>query len=149
MNLRILGSLLVVATVSSAVGDWALPRAIAQTPPAQTFQTGPWQPIARVSPDRQPDVRLINQSGLIVDYSLTTSEFSSRQLPPNGSTILTAVPLPAFILINPQNSQETLWYDISVNDESNVVTVELQRIDDAAAGYTTLNIQENGAIYAY
>ncbi|HHP7244976.1 MAG TPA: hypothetical protein ACFE0H_09860, partial [Elainellaceae cyanobacterium] len=111
--------------------------------------TGPWQPIARVSPDRQPDVRLINQSGLVVDYSLTTNEFSSRPLPPNDSTVLTAVPLPAFILINAQNPQETLWYDISVNEDSNVVTVELQRIDDAAAGYTTLNIQENGAIYAY
>jgi hypothetical protein len=123
--------------------------AIAQTPPAQTFQPGPWQPIARIDPNRQVDIRLVNESGLTIEYSFSESQGTSQMLSASTTATLIDIAVPTFLLINAANPDDTVWYDISVDEGSNTVDVRVQRIEVESAGYTTLNVHETGGIYAY
>lgn len=151
MKHPVLVPLLIWAAASAPLGALGLPikGAIAQTPPAETFQPGPWQPLGRINPDRQVDIRLVNQSGLTVEYSPSLNAAAPQILPAGRTAQMIDVAVPSFVLVNAANPQETLWYDIQVDEGANTVIVEIQRIDDPAAGYTTLNVHETGAIYAY
>lgn len=130
------------------------PVTIAQNPPAQTFQPGPWQPIARVDAKRPVGVKIINQTDLLLDYDLTANiNPSPKQVTPGETTKLDSVRLPAYVLINPSLSTtevaaHSLIYSVAV-DENNVITVTVTKTDSDAPGYTTLNINRSGAIYAY
>ncbi len=147
MNYRKLTALIGTALVS--VIGMGSSVAIAQTPPAQTFQTGPWQPIARIDPNRQVDIRLVNESGLTVEYAFSANQGVSQMLSVGTTATLIDVVVPTFVLINAANPDDTLWYDIRVDEGANTIDVRIQRIEVAFGGYTTLNVHETGGIYAY
>ncbi len=126
---------------------------LAQDPPARTYQPGFWQPVARVNINRPIAIKLINQTEVVLEYSLTTNEAPPRQLLPRNTAVLREIPLPAYVLINPtssnlDSSRVDLKYEVAVGND-NVVTVKIRQISGDIPGNTTLNIQENGAIYLY
>ena len=126
---------------------------LAQDPPARTYQPGFWQPVARVNINLPIAIKLINQTEVVLEYSLTTNEAPPRQLLPRNTAVLREIPLPAYVLINPtgsnpDSSRVYLKYEVAVGDD-NLVTVEIRQISDDIPGNTTLNIQESGAIYLY
>ena len=126
---------------------------LAQDPPARTYQPGFWQPVARVNINRPIAIKLINQTEVVLEYSLTTNEAPPRQLLPRNNAVLREIPLPAYVLINPtssnlDSSRVYLKYEVAVGDD-NLVTVKIRQISDDIPGNTTLNIQESGAIYLY
>lgn len=128
---------------------------LAQNPPAETFQPGPWQPIARVDVKRPVGVKIINQTDILIDYDLTANIRSSPvQIAPGEAATLKTVNIPAYVLINRSVSLSefptySLNYAVSV-DENNLVTVTVTKIaNDDSPGYTTLNINRQGAIFAY
>ncbi|MGK7872148.1 MAG: hypothetical protein AB4426_02170 [Xenococcaceae cyanobacterium] len=126
----------------------------AQNPPASTYQPGFWQPVARVDLNRPLEIKLINQTPLVLEYDLTTNrQVSPQQLLPEKTAVLKELPLPAYLLINAESSNSqsplvNLKYEVAVTDD-NVVTVKIKEISDDIPGDTTLNLHETGAIYIY
>lgn len=124
-----------------------LPVAQVNAQPAATFQQSPWQPIARINPQKPYQVHLINQTGIELEYSSTTSEFSPRRLASGNSTVLTQLPLPIYLLITPVDSRFNLKYSISA--ANNAITIKVSQLPEGRPGSTTVNIQETGGIYVY
>lgn len=130
------------------------PVTLAQNPPAETFQPGPWQPIARVDATRPVGVKIINQTDILIDYDLTANVNSSPiQIAPGEAATLKTVNIPAYILINRSVSLAefpTYSLNYAVSVDNNLVTVTVTKIaNDDSPGYTTLNINRSGAIFAY
>jgi hypothetical protein len=125
-----------------------------QDPPANTFQPGPWQPIARVDLQRPVAVKIINQTDISLDYDLSANiNPSPRQIASGETTLLKSVRIPAYLLINRSVAVSefptySLNYAVAV-DRENLVTVTVTKVDSSSPGYTTLNIDRKGAIYAY
>lgn len=120
---------------------------LAEDPPAKTYQPGPWQPVARVNSEANIQVNIINQTGVSLDYSLTTGEIEIRQVAAGNTAQLTNLPEDAYILINPKASQFSLQFEINVTEES-IVNITVQQSADPS-GESTVNIQSNGGIYKY
>ncbi len=139
--------------VNSNPSDTNLQSAVAETsnPPAQTYQPGFWQPVARVNPDHPIKVQLINQTEAVLEYSLTTNEAPPRQLSPGDQAFLTHLPRDAHLLIYPTHSstdQEltmSLKFEISVT--KNVVTVKIRARGNGESPDRTIDINPTGAIY--
>jgi hypothetical protein len=126
----------------------------AQNPPATTFQPGPWQPIARVDMNRPVVIKIINQTDVDLNYDLSANIDSSPQsLVPGANTTLRDFVIPAYILINRANSasdpySSSLLYAVEVNKD-NLVTITVTKILGDTPGYTTFNLNQQGAIYIY
>ena len=120
---------------------------IAAQPPAETYQPGYWQPVARVDINRPLEITFVNQTGLVMEYALTTNEAPPRQLLPRNTAVLKEIPVPAYILISPETPLKNVKYETKVTD--NVVIVTIRQISDSLPGDTTLNIDETGAVYVY
>ncbi|NJO71184.1 MAG: hypothetical protein HC825_04720 [Oscillatoriales cyanobacterium RM1_1_9] len=90
-----------------------------------------------------------NQSGIPLEYSLTTGEIEVRPLANQGTAELTNLPQEVFLLIDPIPSAReiTLRYEIQVTDQ-NMVNVTVKPSPDPT-GVHTINIQPDGAIYVY
>lgn len=114
---------------------------------ASTYQPGFWQPVDRVNPDAPIFVNIINQTGVSLEYSLTTYGFKPQSVFDGKTAQLTDLPKDAYILINPMSAQISLKYDINIAD-GNIVNVTVQPSSDFS-GESTINIQPNGAIYKY
>lgn len=130
------------------------PVTLAQNPPAETFQPGPWQPIARVDVQRPVGVKIFNETDIILDYDLSANiNASPVQIAPGEAATLKTVRIPAYILINRSVSTTevptySLIYSIDV-DENNMVTVTVTKASSDIPGYTTLNINRQGGVFAY
>lgn len=120
---------------------------IAQDPPAKTYNPGPWQPVGRVNPDATIQVNIINQTGVSLDYSLTTGEIGTGQISRGKTAELTNLPKDAYLVINPRTSQLSVQFDIQVIGD-NLVNITVQQSADPS-GESTVNIQPNGGIYQY
>lgn len=121
------------------------PSALAQDPPAETYQPGPWQPIARIDSTRPVQIQIVNRVGALLEYGLTDPD-TIEQILPTGQTAQTViVSLPAFLTINTLE-RSALKYFLTV--QGNQVTVQVERINDVV-GDRTLNIADTGAIYIY
>ncbi len=117
------------------------------TQSAASAQASPWQPIARINPQKSYQVRLLNQTGIELEYSSTTNEFPPRRLAAGNNTVLTQLPLPIYLLISPVDARFNLKYSVSA--VNNVVTVRVFQLPEGRPGNTTVNIQETGGIYVY
>lgn len=118
---------------------------LAQDPPsASTYNPGPWQPVARVNPQEPVGLTLVNESGVVLEYGLTTG--GTANLATGNSVNYANLPLDSFLLINPTNVGLSLDYDVDVVD--NVVTVTV-RPSGAQAGLRTVNVQSTGGIFIY
>jgi len=130
------------------------PSLPAQNPPATTFQPGPWQPVARVNMSRPVEIKIINQTDIDLNYDLSANIDSSPQLlSPGTETTLRGFVIPAYILINRANAaadpySSSLIYAEEVNDD-NLVTITVTKVPGSTPGYTTFNINQQGAIYIY
>jgi hypothetical protein len=126
----------------------------AETPPATTFQPGPWQPIARVDIKRPVQIKILNNADIDIDYDLTANIDSSPQrIQPGKSTMLQDFRIPVYLLINradppSDRSPFRLLYAVEVNAD-NLVTITVTRASEGAPGYTTFNLNQLGAIYIY
>lgn len=130
------------------------PSLPAQNLPATTFQPGPWQPVARVNISRPVEIKIINQTDIDLNYDLSANIDSSPQLlSPGTETTLRGLVIPAYILINRANAaadrySSSLIYAVEVNQD-NLVTITVTKVPGSAPGYTTFNINQQGAIYIY
>lgn len=127
----------------------SLPLVASSMLPATSVQltANPWQPIARIDPQKPYKIQLVNQTGLEVEYASTTNEFSPRKLAPRQSTVLTRLPLPLYLLISPVNPQYNVKNTVAA--KQNLVTITIQPIPEGQPGNNTINLQTTGGIYVY
>ena len=127
---------------------------LAQNPPARTYQPGPWQPVARVDISRPLEIQIINKTDLLLDYDLSSNiNPSPRQLIPGETATLKGFTIPAYILVNRSIAASdpvpvNLKYEVSV-DENNVIKLTITKIPESEPGFSTFNLNKEGAIYIY
>ncbi|MEI2581543.1 hypothetical protein [Scytonema sp. PRP1] len=139
--------LLTTAVLAATLGLVTPTLTNAANPPARTYQPGYWQPVARVQNPNQPvQIKVVNQTGLPLQYGLTSGKGGIRELPVGASGVLSNTSLPDYLLVNALQPRVKLRYDIAVN--GNVATVQVYQVE-AGASDITLNFDQSGAIYVY
>ncbi|MGH2415561.1 MAG: hypothetical protein ACRDEA_18100 [Microcystaceae cyanobacterium] len=153
MKTKLLTRIALLSTLSTFSLTIAAPL-VAQDVPAQTYQPGFWQPIARVNLKRPVTIKLINETDVPIEYGLSNnSELPPTSISPGDNAVMAGFPIPAYVLINfvssaSDQSDYNLKFDVVV-DQDNVVIVKVQKINGDIPGNTTLNLHETGAIYIY
>ena len=157
INRNILMRLKLLAIYSLLIGGAGLlPLGVvtAQNPPAQTYQPGFWQPVARVDVNRPITLNLINQTGLIVDYAITDVEMKAVSIQSAQTVILDDIKPPLYVVIypnskkNPINSRIYLKYEVEVT-QTNIIEVKISQTEEDNQSHRSFNLQESGAIYIY
>ncbi|MEA5532980.1 hypothetical protein [Crocosphaera sp. XPORK-15E] len=150
MKAAYLGFVTILSTVTLTV-----PISImAQDPPAETYQPGFWQPVARFDPKKPVEVKLINKTELSLEYDLTDVEFVNPDtLSPGETGILKNFGNSAYIVVytlTPPNPETpfTLKFNIDVTAD-NIVTVTIEKAAPNFFGHRTFNLQKTGAIFVY
>jgi hypothetical protein len=139
-----------VAAAGVLVGIHLALPVLADNPPATTYQPGFWQPAARVNPQADLKITIVNQTPMSVGYDFTNDDNETQQLLAAGQSITYENgknPLPLYLLVSGSTSTSRLNYDVSAKD--NVVTVT---VHDKAAGEppnSAVAIDTTGAIYMY
>ena len=147
----VLFSLLLLSNFSFSSGDRFF--SLAQNPPAETFQEGFWQPVARVNLDKPIKLYINNVTNIDIIYDITESEGKPVSIAPSRVVRLKDVKPSLYISIypdskKPNNSQINLKYQVEVT-EDNIAVVNIFTTEDGADSNRSLNLHETGAIYLY
>ncbi len=141
--------------LSLTLGILALPPALAKDPPATTYTPGFWQPVERFNSAKPVSIKLINNSGLDLDYDITTLEsFSPATLKSGESSVLSGFGDSTYVMVYPAQSYSTdtpftLRFVATVDETTNQVSVTVDKADKNFLGHRTINLQTTGAIYFY
>ncbi len=141
MKWTVVGTLMLA--IAMATGTTTQP-VLSQNSPRPVYQPGPFQPVARFNPKQPVRVQVINQSGLALEYIVTTAT-GFRQLAPGGSTSFTIAQVPATLNINPARDRVGIRYTVS--SANNTVTITVARV--SSDGYRAIDFNEGGGIYVY
>ncbi|MDJ0657960.1 MAG: hypothetical protein QNJ42_00560 [Crocosphaera sp.] len=125
----------------------------AQDPPAETYQPGYWQPVARFDTKRMVEVNIMNQTDIPIEYDLTDLESMNPQaLQPKETGNLKGFGSAANIVIYPLVHDATefnLRYQVKVDEDNNIVNVSVVKDKPSFLGHRSINLQRTGAIYLY
>ena len=124
--------------------------ALAQNPPARTYQPGYWQPIARVNSKSPVTVTLINQTKFPLAYSFL-DERGEKKLAVGASAQMEITTLPVNIAIYDNSPQASAGKDTRLKYETSVIknSVKVTIVPTPSEGFNVLNISKTGAVYAY
>lgn len=146
---------LVISSLILATANLTIIPSIAQSqnPPAETFQPGFWQPVARVNVTQPITVKIINNSGIILDYALTDSTLEPSSIPIDATETLNNIQPPSYVVIypdikNPNASRINLKYSVAVTSD-NIIELRVTQIDSVSQGNRTFNLQKTGAIFVF
>ena len=151
MLIKTLGATLLLVTLQSV----AVFPTLAETPPAQTYQPGFWQPVTRFNPKQKVTLKLVNQSGVVLNYDNTDSEVSEpKDLGINETDTLSDFGNSAYFMIYPATTIDpdqpfNLKFAAKVDEAKNLVTVTITKGDRGFMGNRTVNLQKTGAVYFY
>ncbi|MGL5033843.1 MAG: hypothetical protein ACRC6M_08590 [Microcystaceae cyanobacterium] len=124
-------------------------------PPAETYRPGFWQPVARFDPKQKVTLKLVNNSGVALDYDDTTQEDSEPKTVAIAATETVAnIGKNAYVMVYPgsDSNQDTpyiLKFDVATDSAKNIVTVTVTQAEKGFMGHRTINLQKNGGIYFY
>jgi len=124
-----------------------VPASHAQPAPAGSDKTSQfWVPAARLDSSKPQRITIINKTGILLEY-LVTTHTDFRTLDTGKSVTLSNIDTPLFLNINSQESNYFVKYSVSVDKKTNtlMVMVTLTNSEDSRA----LNINETGAVYVY
>jgi len=142
------------------------PPSQAQTPPAETFQPGFWQPVGRFDPKRPVKINLVNETGLALDYDITNIQsFTPDIIPASQSRLIENFSNDAYIMVYPDHTtamdgqSHVLQFSVAVDSKTqeipadNIATITVTTatpdIGTRFYGHRTINFQKSGAIYFY
>lgn len=151
MLIKTLGATLLLVTLQSV----AVFPTSAEAPPAQTYKPGFWQPVARFNPKQKVTLKLVNESGVVLNYDNTDSEFSDpKDLGINETDTLSDFGNSAYFMIYPGTTIDpdqpfNLKFAAKVDEAKNLVTVTIMKGDRGFMGNRTVNLQKTGAVYFY
>jgi hypothetical protein len=128
-------------------------KTVTQNPPAQTYQPGYWQPVARANIKLPIKINLINETDITVAYSVTESQMEPIVIKSHQTITLNNVKPPIYAVIYPDsensnNSLIDLKYKVQITLD-NIIEVTITKAENSSDSHRTFNLQETGAIYVY
>jgi hypothetical protein len=144
---------LVISSLVLAIASHVPAIAQDQNPPAETFQPGFWQPIARVDLSKPITLKIINDSGTALDYALTDTISEPSEIEVEATETIESLQPPSYIVIypdtkNPNSSRINLKYLVEVTPD-NTIELRVTQIDSVSQGNRTFNLQTTGAIFVF
>ncbi|WP_414753176.1 hypothetical protein [Anabaena sp. CCY 9910] len=124
----------------------------AQEPPANTYKSGFWQPVARLNSKTPISILIINKAGFSIDYGITDAKAKQPLIKPKQQVTLRNIKYPLQLVIYPDyniagSANYFLQYNVKLKNQILEVTVE--EADNPNESHRALDIQETGAIYLY
>ncbi|MEG5035100.1 hypothetical protein [Microcoleus sp. AT3-D2] len=113
---------------------------------------GFWQPQAQVDNTRNITLRLLNETGLNLEYGESGGSLSSL---PVGASRNISVRISnrtgdiANIPINATGGTTTLKYDYNVDSQTNILTIRITRADGRTRQDRSVYIDEKGRVYSF
>ncbi|MEG4250988.1 MULTISPECIES: hypothetical protein [unclassified Microcoleus] len=113
---------------------------------------GFWQPQAQVDNTRNITLRLLNETGLNLEYGESGGSLSSL---PVGASRNISVRISnrtgdiANIPINATGGTTTLKYDYNVDSQTNILTIRITRSDPRTRQDRSVYIDEKGRVYSF
>lgn len=119
----------------------------AQPDPSRSDNTSEfWVPAARLDPSKPQRITIVNKTGTVLEY-LVTTHTDFRTLDAGKSATLSDIDTPLFLNINSQESNYSVKYSVSVDKKTNTLMVRVTPTDSEDS--RALNINETGAVYLY
>lgn len=152
-----LSSLLFTVTSIGILGSANIVKAETDTPsnnpPAETYQPGFWQPVARVDVSKPINIKIINETGILLDYAFTDASVEPLLLEEGATRTIENIQPPAYIVIYPDikapnSSRISLKYFVNVTQD-NTIELTVKQIENISDGNRTFNLQRTGAIYLF
>ncbi|MDY6782276.1 MAG: hypothetical protein SW833_06955 [Cyanobacteriota bacterium] len=142
--------LAIATALVAALGATTPSLALAQNPPAQTYEPGFWQPVARYNPNSRAEVRLVNRTGRTLFYDLTSDDATSRRLRPGATVLMTNIRPDSYVLVYSEDTSEQGGFPVEyrVSADANRITATISR-GATLPGDQTLHLHGNGGIFVY
>lgn len=142
----------IAAAVIAAIGFLAPHPVLSQPATDGGRKPGFWQPQAQVDNTRNITLRLLNETGLNLEYGQSGVGLSS--LPVGGEKIVTVRVSNrtgdlANIPINVKGGTTTLKYDYNVDPQKNLVTIRITTSDGRTRQDRSVYIDEKGRVYSF
>jgi len=144
--------IIATATILAALGCLHSHPALSQPATDGGRQPGFWQPQAQIDTARNITLRLLNETGLKLEYGNQVLACHPWPSEPAKTSLLasaTAPPILQNIPINVQGGTTTLKYDYSVDAKQNLVTIRITRSDGRTRQDRSVYIDEKGRIYSF
>lgn len=144
--------IIATAAILAALGFLHPHPALSQPATDGGTKPGFWQPQAQVDNTRNITLRLLNETGVNLEYGQSGANLSSL---PVGSSKNLIVRISnrtgdiANIPINAATGTTTLKYDYNVDSPNNIVTVRITRSDNRTRQDRSVYIDEKGRIYSF
>ena len=130
-------------------------RVLAQDPPATTYQSGFWQPVAEFDTDKKVTVKLVNQTKIPLEYGVAGNEEAPSEKIDAGQTgTLENVDNSSNIAIYPSIAVDpdkpfVLKFEVTVDATSNTINVNIVKAKSGFMGHRSINLQDTGKVYLY
>lgn len=145
-------NIVTTAAIIAAIGFLAPHPVLSQPATGGGRQPGFWQPQAQVDNTRNITLRLLNETGLNLEYGQSGVGLSSL---PVGTEKIVTVRVSnrtgdlANIPINVKGGTTTLKYDYNVDPQKNMVTIRITTSDGRTRQDRSVYIDEKGRVYSF
>ena len=144
--------IITTAAILAALGCLHPYPALSQPATDGGTKPGFWQPQAQVDTTRNVTLRLLNQTGLNLEYGESGVGLSSLPVGASKNMIVRVSNRTADIAnipINVQGGTTTLKYDYSVDAKQNLVTIRITTSDGRTRQDRSVYIDEKGRVYSF
>ena len=127
----------------------------AQDPPATTYQSGFWQPVADFDATKKVTVKLVNQTKIPLEYGVAGKEEEPSEKIEAGQTgTVENVDTSSNIAVYPSIAVDpdkpfVLKFEVTVEPKTNTLNVNIVKAEPGFMGHRSINLQETGKVYLY
>jgi hypothetical protein len=135
-----------------AIGFLAPHPALSQPATEGGRKPGFWQPEAQIDNTRNITLRLLNQTGLNLEYGQSGVSLSSLPVGAEKNVIVRVSNRTADIAnipINVTGGSTTLKYDYNVDPQTNILTIRITTSDGRTRQDRAVYIDEKGRVYSF
>ncbi|CAA9349502.1 hypothetical protein AVDCRST_MAG84-2793 [uncultured Microcoleus sp.] len=140
------------AAILAALGFLHPHPALSQPATDSGTKPGFWQPQAQIDNTRKITLRLLNETGLNLEYSQSVANLSSWPVGASKNIIVrisNRIGDIANIPINATRGTTTLKYDYNVDSHKNVVTIRITKSDGHTRQDWSVYIDEKWRFYSF
>ncbi|MEG4812759.1 hypothetical protein QUA82_35445 [Microcoleus sp. F8-D3] len=144
--------IIATATILAALAFLHPHPALSQPATDGGQKPGFWQPQAQVDNTRNITLRLLNETGLNLEYGQSGGSLSSLPVGTSKNIIVRISNRTgdiANIPINATGGATTLKYDYNVDSQTNIVTIRITRSDPRTRQDRSVYIDEKGRVYSF
>ncbi|MEG4805175.1 hypothetical protein QUB63_31615 [Microcoleus sp. ARI1-B5] len=144
--------IIAAVAILAALGSLHPHPALSQPATDGGVKPGFWQPQAQVDTTRNITLRLLNETGLNLEYGQSGVGLSSLAVGASKNIMVRVSNRTADIAnipINVKGGSTTLKYDYNVDAKQNIVTVRISTSDGRTRQDRSVYIDEKGRVYSF